>query len=339
MTLAEKKKKLQSLKEAELRRDVLLPLLTATGFSDVHEVHGPTEKGRDIFFRETTKLGESVACVAVVSIKDITGTVGKQNSAQRILDQVQTALNQPIEDRYKGRSVEVDRCWVITSGRILSSAMERISGSLQKSNLSKVVYFVDIDRLVSLIDQQYPDYWTNSRQTPAGPNLQRHVFSPDQRLSIYLEYSLTHAEILNPKNGKTLLVLPTDQTVRSDVITLWCPDSSLLAYYSPQKRGGWTEIIQVGESSARILERSRYELPCLEQLKREGIRHRGRFDNETPVAWRSKSRLVLHTKGLLRLVLDPPEYLDYEYEVEIECEDGNPKLTSLREISLVRFKE
>ena len=271
MTLAEKKKKLQSLKEAELRRDVLLPLLTAAGFSDVHEVHGPTEKGRDIFFWETTKLGESVACVAVVSIKDITGTVGKRNSAQRILDQIQTALNQPIEDRYKGRSVEVDRCWVITSGRILSTAMESISGSLHKSNLSKVVHFVDIDRLVSLIDQQYPDYWTNSREAPAGPYLQRHVFSPDNRLTVYLRYSLSYAGIINPKNGQTLILLPTDQTVRHDVIALWSADSSFLAYYLPQRRGSWTDTIHVGEANAKILKRSSYDLPCHQRLGVEGV--------------------------------------------------------------------
>jgi hypothetical protein len=112
-----------------------------------------------------------------------------------------------------------------------------------------------------------------------------------------------------------------------------------LAYYWPQKRGGWTDIIQVGKSGSKVLEKSSYDIPCFQRLKGEGVRYRSRFDIETPVAWRSKSRLILRRKGLLQLKLDPPEYLDYEYEVEVECEDGSPKLASVSEMSLVRFKK
>jgi hypothetical protein len=50
MTFEQKKEKLQSLLEHELRGKLLVPLFQAAGYSDVHEFHGPREKGKDIIF-------------------------------------------------------------------------------------------------------------------------------------------------------------------------------------------------------------------------------------------------------------------------------------------------
>jgi len=92
MNPEEKKKKLQSLTERELRGNGSCTLFQALGFSDVYETHGPTEKGKDIIFRETSKMGDPVVHTAVVSRADLTARVEDSNSAKRILDQVEMAL-------------------------------------------------------------------------------------------------------------------------------------------------------------------------------------------------------------------------------------------------------
>lgn len=159
MKYEEKAERLAKLTELEFRQQVLIPLLKAMGFSDVHEFHGTDEKGKDLIFREVSRLKEVFVHAAVVSKNDITGKVGDTKSAERILAQVRMALEEPYVDIYTGRTTIIDRCWVITSGRILSTAIDRISGHLQRSHLDKLVRFVDGTRVIGLVDEAYPQYW------------------------------------------------------------------------------------------------------------------------------------------------------------------------------------
>jgi len=164
MNLNEKITKLSSLSEKELRQLVLIPLLKGMGFSDVYEFHGVREKGKDLIFREVSQMKEVFIHTAVVSIKDITGSTGDSKSSERILDQVRMALEEPFVDLYTGKNTHVDRCWVMTSGRILPTAIESISGHLHRSHLDKLVRFIDGTKLVSLIDESYPEYWKREKE-------------------------------------------------------------------------------------------------------------------------------------------------------------------------------
>jgi len=159
MKYEDKVEQLAKLAESEIRQQVLIPLLNAMGFSDVYEFHGPKEKGKDLIFREASCFKEIFIHAAVVSKHDITGSVGDTKSAERILDQVRMALEEPYVDIYTGRSTSVDRCWVFTSGRILPTAIDSISGHLQRSHLDKLVRFVDGTKVIGLIDEFYPQYW------------------------------------------------------------------------------------------------------------------------------------------------------------------------------------
>jgi len=69
------------------------------------------------------------------------------------------ALEEPYVDIYTSRSTSVDWCWVFTSGRILPTAIDSISGHLQRSHLDKLVRFVDGTTVIGLIDEFYPQYW------------------------------------------------------------------------------------------------------------------------------------------------------------------------------------
>lgn len=162
MKYEEKSEKLSSLKELELRQQVLIPLLKGMGFSDIYEFHGQREKGKDLIFREVSQMKEVFFHAAVVSKKDITGTTGDAKSSERILDQVRMALEEPFVDLYTGRNTNIDRCWVITSGRIFPAAIESISGHLHRSHLDKLVRFIDGTKVISLIDEAYPQYWERS---------------------------------------------------------------------------------------------------------------------------------------------------------------------------------
>lgn len=135
MKFHEKIEKLIALNEKELRQTVLIPLLKAMGFSDVYEFHGIREKGKDLIFREVSQMKEVFIHAAVVSTKDITGSTGDSKSSERILDQIRMALEEPFVDIYTGKNTHVDRCWVVTSGRILPTSIESISGHLHRSHL------------------------------------------------------------------------------------------------------------------------------------------------------------------------------------------------------------
>jgi hypothetical protein len=164
MKYEDKLNKLKELREAELYRSVIIPLLQAIGYSNVHENHGVSEKGKDIIFREVSKLKDIYIHAAVVSTKNITGKVGDSQSASRILEQVEMALNEPYQDKYTGKTMHIDRCWVITSGRILNSAIDSISGKLEKYNLNKLLKFIDCERLIELLNEFYPQFWDRSEE-------------------------------------------------------------------------------------------------------------------------------------------------------------------------------
>lgn len=164
MTSARKTAHLESLDESAFRRTVLIPLLNAIGFADVREHHGPREKGKDLLWREATRLQETEIYAAVVVVQDINGKVGDSRSALKVLEQVRMALDEPYADKYTGRETHVDRCWVITSHSITTEAIESVCSHLQKYNLGKLVRFFDGARVRGLIDKHFPQYWERERE-------------------------------------------------------------------------------------------------------------------------------------------------------------------------------
>lgn len=159
MKYEEKRDKIRKLKEDELRPLLLIPLLQAMGFHRVYEYCGGNEKGKDIIFHDTNKLDEDITYAAVVSRANINAQVGDSRSALRVYDQATMALREPFTDMYTGRPGVVDRCWIITSGAIKTTAVESIAGRLKDSGLGRVTSFIDIQQLVKLVDEYYPEFW------------------------------------------------------------------------------------------------------------------------------------------------------------------------------------
>jgi hypothetical protein len=235
----------------------------------------------------------------VASRADLTGKVEDTSSAKRILDQVELVLDEPYYDKYTGRDTEVHRCWVVTSGRILASAMESIAGKLQKSNLSKVLHFVDGERLIGLVDRFYPSYWTRTPQFSPEGILEQEDRSPDQRFAVRCTYSLDYAGIRDLQSGADILALPSGGDMLEPTI-IWSPDCSYVAYYSPYPGGGRTTIVQLSDTGATLLYRPEYELPFEKELdaqKRQGKNHTWPSDHEKPVRWTSNSTVLLFRSG------------------------------------------
>jgi signal transduction histidine kinase len=155
---------LKGLSEEDLRAVVLIPLLIHMGLRDVIEYHGGSaEKGKDIIAHYSGPLGDRHYVAVVAKATDIHGSVSKRGSASEVLMQAEQALNEPYTDIYDLKEVRIDECWIITSGEIKNTAVESIRGKLAKSNLDKLVRFVDRPRLIQLISLHIPTFWHHER--------------------------------------------------------------------------------------------------------------------------------------------------------------------------------
>jgi hypothetical protein len=90
----------ETLKEADLRKVVLLPLLRAMGYQDVYEYHGGAgEQGKDIVCWKQDELGsrENLALVAKAS-----QMTGKAQMNKGTAGEVQTQIRQCFGSSYRG---------------------------------------------------------------------------------------------------------------------------------------------------------------------------------------------------------------------------------------------
>lgn len=160
MEKKEKLNMLRKLNESRLRIEVLVPLFQKMGFKDVIEYHGSAEKGKDIiFFYELDKFDNKIYTGVVVKAGDITGSASSSSGAMNVLNQIQQTLNEPYTDIYGLKELKIDRCIVITTGKITSQAVESIKGSLKGFNLDKLLSFFDGNKIVDLLEKHMPGYF------------------------------------------------------------------------------------------------------------------------------------------------------------------------------------
>jgi hypothetical protein len=151
---------LQKLSEDRLRKDVLIPLFRAMKFKDVIEYHGGVpEKGKDIIYYIEDSFGDRSYTSVIVKKTTITGAVGKKGNAKEILFQIEQSFDEPYTDVYGLKELVIDNCVVVTPKEIKNTAIESIRGKLKKSNLDKLVRFIDGDKLIELLDKHLPKYF------------------------------------------------------------------------------------------------------------------------------------------------------------------------------------
>ena len=121
--------KLKALSEADLRKEVLIPLFQAMGFQDVFEYHGSDEFGKDIVMWQKDVLEGRTNFAVVAKAKNITGAVSKGHISE-ICIQVRQCFGQPFLDPIDSSQRAVDRVIVVTSGSITRPARKAIQVEL-----------------------------------------------------------------------------------------------------------------------------------------------------------------------------------------------------------------
>lgn len=165
MDSADKLTTVQALSEAQLRREVLIPLLARMDYRTPTEYHGPREHGKDIVCSWPDSLGEQCYLAVVAKTSDLSGSVSDNRGMMEVLNQVQQCFDEPYYDLFGMRIVTMNAVWVVTSGHVVPGAQDSVTGRLEKSNLSKNVRFISGARLIELIDKHFPTYWSRSAET------------------------------------------------------------------------------------------------------------------------------------------------------------------------------
>ena len=146
--------KLEALSENELRRDIVIPILSKTpGVHQVTDVHGTSEKGLDVVFCTMDPIRKTWYGLQLKKGKISGGGRGKQ-TVKEIVDQLGLANDHehhvatPPAGTYR-----MDRFIVAASGRISQSARQEIASRLRPME----VEFWDLPALVGRARDVFPE--------------------------------------------------------------------------------------------------------------------------------------------------------------------------------------
>jgi hypothetical protein len=173
MDNTDKLQKLAELSEAELRRDLLIPLLGRMQYQAATEYHGPREHGKDIVCFEIDRLQDRRYLGVVAKVGDLTGSASDRNGLMTVLNQTEQCFNEPYFDLFGMRAVTMHEVWIVTAGRVVPGAAESVKGRLQKYNLDKLTRIISGTQLVELVDRHYPTFWGRAIESPENVRGQR----------------------------------------------------------------------------------------------------------------------------------------------------------------------
>jgi hypothetical protein len=220
MTLEEKIKQVQILKEDELREKILIPLFSKMGFLDPILHHHSNEKGKDIVIKEYDPKFKKITYIAVVvKAGDVNGSASSSSSYFALLNQVKQAFNEPYKHIYELKEVNIDQVIIVISGRFLPTSLDSIYNTLKAERLDKAIKEpIDINRLPELIDEYFPEYWNEYENEHKSLLTQRNnLLNNFSKLSKVLFPGYEDQEkFLNsiPNNEYDINILPFDSIVK-----------------------------------------------------------------------------------------------------------------------------
>lgn len=146
--------RLEALSEDELRRDVIIPILSKTpGVYQVTDVHGTGEKGLDVVFCTVDPIRKTWYGLQLKKGKIAGGGRGKQ-TVKEIVDQLGLAndhehyVASPPAGKYR-----MDRFIVASSGRVSQAARQEIAGRVTPMD----VEFWDLPEIVARARDVFPE--------------------------------------------------------------------------------------------------------------------------------------------------------------------------------------
>ena len=142
---------IQFLNEAELRKEVLRPLLVAQGYREVFESHGTTELGKDFVAWEEDAFGLRRNIAIVAKAKALTGDAVQVEVFRQVLQ----AFNAPFSDPITASHQYVQAVWVITNQRVKSATRDNIFALFDEKFRGRME-ILDLDELTQRWMKYFP---------------------------------------------------------------------------------------------------------------------------------------------------------------------------------------
>lgn len=146
---------LQSISEQELCELVLLPLLTAIGFSDIRYTHGILEYGKDIVCSKLDPIDGHKYISFAVKSKALDGSVSSSRSVREVYYQLKQSLTEPFVNPFDGREIKLDQAYLLTPFSISQLCIRSIKEEMREQ--SAAISFIDGPKLLDLLRQYVPD--------------------------------------------------------------------------------------------------------------------------------------------------------------------------------------
>lgn len=145
---------MQKLKEDELSRQVIIPLLQAMGYRDVFYYHGGSgEQGKDVvcWTQDNLQTRENLALVIKATTISGQAKVGR-GTAGEVAAQIQQVFGSEYPDPITAEPQIAHDCWVVSNQKIPKEAEAAIRSMIKASNYDRHVRFVNGDKLWELVE-------------------------------------------------------------------------------------------------------------------------------------------------------------------------------------------
>ena len=152
------KDNVEGMDEAALRKEVLIPLLTAMGFKDAYEYHGGAgEQGKDIVCWKPDELNTRQNLAIVAKATQMTGKAqANKGTAAEIQMQIRQCFGEAYTDPVSAEQQNVHRVWVVSNRRISKEAINAITSGVADPTRMHNVRFIDGDQLWELVEKHLP---------------------------------------------------------------------------------------------------------------------------------------------------------------------------------------
>ncbi len=144
--------------EKDFMQEVLLPLFDNMGFETKY-THGSNEMGKDFILKKRNDFGDYDFTAVIVKNGNISNTKTSKNKStlEEVRRQINQALKNPL-DEFGAKGRFPSKAIVIISGRMSNSARHEISHN-QEDYSSEKVDFIESEKLITLLDKHYPDFF------------------------------------------------------------------------------------------------------------------------------------------------------------------------------------
>ncbi len=205
------------MKEEQLCKQVLIPLLRAMKFNDVTYYHGgAAEKGKDIVCWKESELQVRTNYALVVKSQKITGQAkSAKGTAGEVATQIQQAFGSEFIAPITGEYSKVHICWVITNKEITKQGIDAITSIIKPTNYDRYVHYIDGDKLWEYIEKYLRNYliWGKIEDIQKTINefdthYQPEIFLDGNKITIGIKEKFKGASTEKPLDVKVALEFP-----------------------------------------------------------------------------------------------------------------------------------